>query len=285
MGCPLAGVGTGFVLGGGDPKTAKLAVQFEAPGKDEVIADVTDVEELRRRRERYPELEEQFIKRGIPVVGKAGGIFWGWGLAAIQYTRRDIFVDNTLRCLPPKQGNSQYPKGAVRKRAEACCRVYDRWEEYNPTVALINIHPAAIAREPTPLVLQIKTFERAKDFVEQSERPLVLCGGKATGAWLGYGENVTKWCGSHQKETQKVKELREGRRVKGMEMSTEKKKPKKKKLTAKTALLNLLTQFEKSEDGTCWVPREDIYLNEEQFNEMLVLAQSKPKVKKEKENE
>src|SRR5579859_6199033 len=146
----------GFVLGSGDPKTAKIGLMLEAPGREELTYAVSDAE-LERRRRAFPNLGDEWLRKGQPVVGKAGATLWQWGLAPVQITPHSSFVDNGLRCLPPKIGNSQYPTGDVRKRAEACCRQYDRWEEFRPTVSLVNIHPAAIARDVTPLPLMVRT--------------------------------------------------------------------------------------------------------------------------------
>lgn len=277
--CPLAGVGTGFVLDSGDPKTARVALQLEAPGKDELIYEADD-EEVQRRRERFPSLDVSFIRRGVPVVGRAGGILWGWGLAPVQITRRDVFVANTLRCLPPKIKDSPYPTGNVRKKAEACCRQWDRWDEYKPTVALVNIHPAAIAREPAPLPLMIKTFSKAKHFAAQGERPLVLCGGKAVKVWLGHSENVNTWVGHYESETPLIASNREKRREEGMKVSVGK-KVKVKRLTAKSALEALLKNATPIiyEDHT--EIEVSLRITEEEYKEMCALLI--PKVKKVKE--
>ena len=73
LGCPLAGKGTGFVLGSGDPSTAKVALMLEAPGRDEVPWEVVEPEEIERRQKAYPELVgSRFITRGMPVVGRSG---------------------------------------------------------------------------------------------------------------------------------------------------------------------------------------------------------------------
>jgi hypothetical protein len=279
LGCPLYGKGTGFVLGSGDPSTAKVALMLEAPGKDEVPWEVTESEEIERRQQAYPELSGKFIGRGMPVVGRSGGILWSWGMAAVQLTRKDVFVDNVLRCLPPKEGKDNYPKGKVRVKAEACCRYWDRWEKYKPTVSLVQIHPAAVAREPTPLPLMIKTFEKAKHFYLGGERPLVLCGGKASKLWLGHASNVTTFLGHYESETDFSHLNREQRKEAGMKVSTEK-KVKVKKLTAKKALELLISTAQPvlcGEDGTDVKYKIETEISEEQYKQISALIAPKEK--------
>ena len=210
-GCPLAERGTGFCLGSGDPKTAKLALLLEAPGSEEVLFRLTPEKgrrfyetqeecdaELATRRRDYPELESRFIKTGVPVVGRSGFELVQWAFPAAGLRRADLFIDNGLRCLPPKQGDSHYPNGPERKLAEAKCRHFDRFHLFKPDASVISLHPAGIVREPVGLWLQVKNLEKARDFVKQSLRVLVLAGGKAAKWWLGYGENVTRWQGTYE---------------------------------------------------------------------------------------
>lgn len=223
-GCPMAEKGKRFVLGCGDPTKAKIGLMLEGPGNEE-IAFVLRAEEGRRfyetrkdceeeiaiRRRDYPELLSRYITQGVPVVGRSGFELVQWALPATGMRRHEIFIDNTLRCFPPKHGDSHYPQGNERKRAEACCRHYDRWDKFKPDVSIISLHPAGIVREPTPLWLQVKNIEKARDFVKSGLKPLILAGGKAVKWFLGYGENVTRWQGHYSWETRKVKELREQR--------------------------------------------------------------------------
>src|SRR5512146_2064940 len=123
-GCPLATKGKGFALGTGDPATAKIALILEALGGDEVQFVIAPLEERRffrtkaecdaeiaRRRAAFPELEERFLRRGAPVVGKSGAALNQWILPAAGLRREELFIDNTLRCLPPKKKNAAYPTG------------------------------------------------------------------------------------------------------------------------------------------------------------------------------
>lgn len=284
-GCPLFNKGTGFVLGSGDPKTAKMGLLLEAPGKDELHWRV-DPAELVRRKQHFSDIPEEFLVKGMPVVGKAGGILFSWMLAPVQLTRTDLFIDNSLRCLPPKVKDAAYPTGDEKKAAEAWCRQYDRWDEFKPTVNLVQIHPAALAREPSPLPLAIKTFEKAKHFALGGERPLVMCGGKAVGMWLGYGSTVQTWLGHYATETPTLASQREKRREAGMAIKVGEKKVKKaKKLTAKTALAllvgngNALPVMRAQELGTgegiCY--HVDCHITEEQYKQILDLLAPKEK--------
>jgi uracil-DNA glycosylase len=230
-GCPLANSGARFCLGSGDPTTEKMAIMLEAPGSNEIdfvlrpenfvreeFATQAECDrELAIRKRDYPGLAMHYLMRGVALVGKSASEMRQWVFPVIGVKRSEVFIDNTLRCLPPKMGDSNYPKGWERKRAEACCRHYDRWHLMKPDVAIVSLHPAAIVREPVPLPLQIKNFEKARDFVKAGLKVVVLAGGKAAKWWLGFGgivdTNVTKWQGHYQVETPEVLRLREARLV------------------------------------------------------------------------
>jgi hypothetical protein len=211
-GCPLAGVAKGFVLGTGIPSKAKYGACFEAAGREEIVFELKPnasrqvyataeecEKELVERRQAYPDLEEQFIRRGVPVIGPTGGAltWWIWPKAGIR--RDEVFIDNVLRCLPPKAKNgAPYPTGEVRKEAERCCRMWDRWDQFRPDTALVTLHPSGLLREITPLPLAIKDAEKARDFASQGRRVLMLFGGKAAHAFLRYAETVQRWRGHYQ---------------------------------------------------------------------------------------
>lgn len=211
MNCPLATKGSGFVLGTGDPYTAKMMIILEAPGKDEIgffILPVADrkffatpqecATEIERRKKSFPDVPEKFLRRGAPIVGMSGAELDMWVLPAVGIQRKDLFIDNTLRCLPPKEKQGYYPKGDERKMAEQCCRHWDRLHQFRPDAMVITLHPAGILREVTPLPLQVKDFEKARDFMRGGKRVAVLLGGKAAKAFLRYGESVTKFRGDYR---------------------------------------------------------------------------------------
>lgn len=210
-GCPLYGKAKGFVLGCGDPRSAKYAIILEAPGKDEVAfqlrpnpnraflrtAEECD-QELAIRKRDYPDVEERYLRTGVPVVGATGAAlqFWVWPKLGIK--REECYIDNTIRCLPPKGKNGEaYPTGEDRKEAEKFCRQYDRLHHFRPDTLVFSLHPAGILREITPLPLVVKDFEKVRDFTAQGRRVLALLGGKATHAFARYGSNVTKWRGHY----------------------------------------------------------------------------------------
>lgn len=212
--CPLANKGRGFVLGSGDPKTARLAVNLEAPGGDEVeftvvprpdeqrtfLATVGEGQaELAIRKRDYPDVPVEFLRVGVPVVGTTGHILFNWGFANLGVRREGLFIDNTLRCLPParKRGDEHYPTGEERKQAERCCRQYDRWKMMRPGVAVVTMHPAAIARDTTPLHLLVKDLEKARDFTKEGHSVVLLAGGKSVKVWLGARDNTTFWRGDY----------------------------------------------------------------------------------------
>jgi uracil-DNA glycosylase len=206
-GCPLYGVGKGFVLGVGNAKTAKFAAILEAPGSQETSFTITPNakrsflstqqecdEEIRRRQCDYPNLSNGYIRNGVPAVGPTGLAleFWIWAKVGIR--RSDVFIDNTIRCLPPKsKSGAAYPTGETKKMAEKFCRQYDRVAGFRPDTIVFSIHPASLLREITPLPLVIKDWERVRDFTTAGRRVLTLIGSKAVQAFAGFGSNVGKW--------------------------------------------------------------------------------------------
>lgn len=211
--------GKGFVLGVGDPTTAPLAIILEAPGNEEIdfpldgpgAHGIIPPDELERRLKVYPQFEPRFRRVGAPVVGKSGSILNQWILPKAGLVREEIFIDNTLRCLPPKaKGGAPYPTGPERIRAEQCCRQYDRVQNFPGQVVEITLHPASIMREVTPLPLLIKDVEKAASFVRQGYKTILLMGGKAADVFLGYGDNVTRWRGHYEVLTSTVREWYDG---------------------------------------------------------------------------
>lgn len=197
-----------------------MALLLETPATEEIEYDIQKLddgqEESVRRRDLYPGLDPQHINRGAPVVGRSGSELFSWALRAAGITRRDVYLANVLQCYPgknPKDGTVAYPKGKNRKLAESCCSsLWWRLDQiFKPDYSIINFHPAAIIRDATPLPLQIAAFVRAKKICNSGAKVLVCCGGKASLAWFGYGENVTRWVGHVQRETELTRELRRRR--------------------------------------------------------------------------
>jgi hypothetical protein len=210
-GCPLHETGKGFVLGCGDPQKAKYAIILEAPGTQEIQFSLTpnakrfvysshaecDAELARRRRD-YPELTNGSIRVGVPAVGPTGLALDAWIMRKVGISRDDCFIDNTIRCLPPRsKSGAQYPTGETKKAAEKHCRRYDRIASFRPDTVLLSLHPAGLLREITPLPLVIKDFEKLRDFATQGRKSLALLGSKAAAAFVGYGSNSTKWRGHY----------------------------------------------------------------------------------------
>ena len=209
--CPLAGVAHGFCLGAGVPKTALITTILEAPGKDEIAFTIKPSdqrsflrtkqecdEEIERRRKAYPDLPEEFLTRGVPIVGRTGSVTMQWILPKSGLTREQMFIDNTIRCLAPKNKQGQnYPIGDTRKQAEYHCRMWDRVEEFRPKSLVMSLHPAALMREVTPLSLVVEDFKKTRDFVTQDARPVLLLGGKSAHVFAGFGENITKHRGAY----------------------------------------------------------------------------------------
>lgn len=201
----------GFVLGTGSPRNARYAFILEAPGREETSFALRAVkdraffatekevnEERNERRRAYPEMDPKFIESGAPVVGPSGSQlqYQAWPKSGIS--RSEVFLDNTIRCLPPKsKQGAAYPTGAIKTSAELCCRQYDRLDEFRPDTLVFSLHPAGLLREITPLPLQVKDMEKIRDFATQGRRVIGLLGGKAVQAFARFGANVTKWRGHY----------------------------------------------------------------------------------------
>lgn len=272
--CPLAGKAQGFVLGVGDPERAKFSILLEAPWRQEVVWRLDDPVELARRKKAYPDIPIEFLTRGAPAV-ESGPELFGWALGALGVRREQVFVDSTLRCALSLR-KPEYPTGPERKRAEACCRQYDR---LHADIAFINLQPNAVSREPTPLPLQVHTFRKAVDCATQGKRAVVLCGGKAADVWCGASRNPTTWIGHYEWNDADAQARREERRVKGMAIVLGEKVKKVKKLTAKTALALLLGKGVAEQD---FGYNFNFALLKGEYEEMLTLTTTKARVKKEK---
>ncbi len=210
-GCALYGVAKGFVLGCGDPKTAKYAIILEAPGADETKFEIKPnpnraflqspaecADELRIRDRDYPTLDSRWRRIGLPVVGQTGLALQYWIWPKVGIRREECYIDNTIRCLPPRSKSGvQYPTGETKKAAEHHCRQYDRIDRFAPDTIVFSLHPAGLLREITPLPLAIKDFEKIRDFAREGRRVMALLGGKATAAFARYGGNVTRWRGHY----------------------------------------------------------------------------------------
>lgn len=283
--CPMSSVAKGFACHSGAlPPRSGIAVLLESPGPDEPVFLVKDLvdgaAEVERRRTQYPELESRWVNVGAPVVGRAGTLMWSWILGPMGLQRSDVAVFNTLHCYPGKDatGAFAYPKGSVRKKAEATCA--SLWLQglmaWEPTVSVVAMHPSAISRDVVPLPMVLRAVERAKVFAAKGERVLLLMGGKAAKHWMGYAENTTRWCGHWQRETAYTRARRAERWDFNRRINTMK-TPKVKKLTVKIALIGLLSQGKRRENGD-GLPASvdfDFTIPAEVFDAMNALLKSK----------
>jgi DNA polymerase len=147
--CPLGKTRNKFVYGVGNPK-AKLLFIGEAPGADE-------------------------DRLGEPFVGRAGQLL-DKILAAINFTRQDIYIANILKCRPPNN-RDPLPEEVVKCRPylneqiriiqpRLICllgriasqalfetttplgKMRGQWHEYAGVPVLVTYHPAALLRFP-----------------------------------------------------------------------------------------------------------------------------------------
>ena len=207
--CSLYGKGKGFVLDVGDPRTSKIAIVFETPANDEinfsvcppagkekryVLGEVRESQaEMKRRTAAFPNIPPRLLSRGVPVVGRTGAVLNFRLLERAGIQRSEVFLANSLRCLPAKSAQgANWPTGNEKNIAVSVCRQYDRLIEFQPTVAIFTIHPAAILREVAPELLIVEDLRKAKEFVDQGERVVVFMGGKAIDTYFGYFSNPAK---------------------------------------------------------------------------------------------
>ena len=145
--CPLGATRNKFVYGVGNPKADILFVG-EAPGRDEDL-------------------------RGEPFVGRAGQLL-DRILAAIQFSRDDVYIANILKCRPPNNRDPQpdemktcmpylleqirliKPKiicALGRISAQALLdtstplgKLRKCWHDFNGIPFIVTYHPAALLR-------------------------------------------------------------------------------------------------------------------------------------------
>lgn len=149
------------------------------------------------------------------IAGRARMVLEKWILPLLGVSIQDIFIDNVLRCMPPvnKLGRN-YPTGVTRRNAEyTCSSLWGRWHGgYKPTVAIITLGLETLARDPTPLLLALKDFEKAMAFKARGERPILLCGTEPAEFWCARsGLNAIKERGSYVFETGELAQARERR--------------------------------------------------------------------------
>ncbi len=148
--CPLGQTRNKFVYGAGNPNADVMFIG-EAPGQRE---------------------DEQ----GVPFVGRAGELL-DKILAAIQFSRQDIFIANILKCRPPNNRDPlpeemelcfPYLKEQVAliKPKIICAlgriagqallstktplgKLRGKWHEYEGVPLMLTYHPAALLRFPS----------------------------------------------------------------------------------------------------------------------------------------
>lgn len=147
--CALGKTRTKFVYGVGNPD-ADIIFVGEAPGRDEDL-------------------------QGIPFVGRAGKLL-DKILAAIDFTRDDIYIANMLKCRPPENRDPKpdemeicrpYLEDQIKMMdPKIICalgrvsgqtmlqtttplgRLRGRWHNYDGRYFMVTYHPAALLRNP-----------------------------------------------------------------------------------------------------------------------------------------
>jgi uracil-DNA glycosylase len=149
--CKLCEARTNIVFGSGNP-SAGLVVIGEGPGADEDA-------------------------QGLPFVGRSGELLTKM-LAAVQLTRDDVFITNTVKCRPPGNRNPEADElaacrpfldaqlaairpqvvlslGSVATQAllrtkEPIGKLRGRLHEFGDAVLVPTFHPAFLLRNPGP---------------------------------------------------------------------------------------------------------------------------------------
>lgn len=145
--CELGKTRTKFVYGVGNVNADVMFIG-EAPGRDEDL-------------------------QGVPFVGRAGQLL-DKILAAIKFTREDIYIANMLKCRPPNNRDpkpeemdicSPYLEEQIRmidpkiicalgrisaqallKTTTPLGKLRKRWHDYNGRLFMVTYHPAALLR-------------------------------------------------------------------------------------------------------------------------------------------
>ncbi|HDL04819.1 MAG TPA: uracil-DNA glycosylase [candidate division Zixibacteria bacterium] len=145
--CPLGATRSKFVYGVGNPNADVLFIG-EAPGRDEDL-------------------------QGVPFVGRAGQLL-DRILAAINFTRDDIYIANILKCRPPNNRDPQpdemktcmpylmeqirliKPKiicalgrisaQALLQTTTPLGKLRGQWHDFNGIPFIVTYHPAALLR-------------------------------------------------------------------------------------------------------------------------------------------
>jgi len=124
--CPLGATRSKFVYGVGNPNADVLFIG-EAPGRDEDL-------------------------QGVPFVGRAGQLL-DRILAAINFTRDDIYIANILKCRPPNNRDPQpdemktcMPYLMVLQTTTPLGKLRGQWHDFNGIPFIVTYHPAALLR-------------------------------------------------------------------------------------------------------------------------------------------
>lgn len=115
-------------------------------------------------------------------------------LNPLGFTKKTLLISYVLRCVPKwnkRMRKPGYPTGRTRANAEVSCRIYDDrhgvngelspggLRKFDPNIFLITFNPRDSIKVPAYHRQLQCDFAKAKRFVEQGYRPLVLCGGEA----------------------------------------------------------------------------------------------------------
>ena len=184
--------------------------------------------------------ENEILQRS-PLVDRTGQFVFHSLLRPLGLTRDDVIIANTIRC---RKEENEYPEGTIRARAERCCRQYDWYHgddkgqlvsaglaDWDPSLFVVTLHPAAIFRENAYFFLVRKDFEKAFRYTSLGYRVCILCGDKAASMIYPVIEGsggVTFWRGhvfegslrTTQKPSQKQGEFVQIKEIKSLRPAT-----------------------------------------------------------------
>jgi hypothetical protein len=125
-----------------------------------------------------------------PMTSKGGRYWERTFLHPLGMTRQNVILSSVLRCFPP---GGETPTGPTYDAACRHCRHYDgAIEAFQPTVWGITLNPAALIKTPNQETFIQREMERVAQFVQEGERPVLLCGEEARRKYAPWIEGSQK---------------------------------------------------------------------------------------------
>lgn len=129
------------------------------------------------------------------------------------FKKSNLIITNVLRCNQPwdkRYKREGYPTGTMREKAEITCRMYDDkravngelrdggLKQFNPNMFLLSLSPKEVKRVPAYHRQILANMAKARKFVDDGYRPLILFGNEAAELFAPYirgAGGVKGWTG------------------------------------------------------------------------------------------